>query len=222
MTAVPAPTNPDVTEMTAVHRVFRNTFATAPRFVGGVKDGDTERAAIVGGYLANVLELLRVHHDGEDELMFPKLVDRSADPELVRRIAAEHHDLDAALPAATAAISAWVADGSTDSGDAVLAALKDLEVALVPHLDHEEEAILPLVSEHISVEEWDELPGHAMQTFQGDNLFLILGLVRDEFTQEQRDRMLEGMPPPAVEAWRTVGIDAYKASVAQLIGAPVT
>ena len=32
--------------------------------------------------------------------------------------------------------------------------------------------------------------------------------------------MLEGMPPPAVEAWKTVGIDAYKATVAGLVGSP--
>ena len=72
---------------------------------------------------------------------------------------------------------------------------------------------LPLLAEHITAAEWGELPGHAMAAFQGDNAFLILGLVREQFTPEQNERMLLEMPPPAVEAWKTIGIDAYKATV---------
>ena len=40
----------------------------------------------------------------------------------------------------------------------------------------------------------------------------------EQLDQAQRDTMLEVMPPPAAEAWRTVGIESYKKSVAALVG----
>ena len=57
-----------------------------------------ERAATVGSYYANILELLRVHHDGEDVILYPKLLERCpADADLIARINAQHHDVESAL-----------------------------------------------------------------------------------------------------------------------------
>ena len=56
-----------------------------------------------------------------------------------------------------------------------------------PHLDREEAAILPLAAAHLTPEEWGKLPGHAMGSFGGDKIWLIIGLIRENFTQEQRD-----------------------------------
>lgn len=211
---------PDVTEMAAVHRVFRKAFTVAPQFIGKAPDGDTARAAVVAGYYSNVLEFLRVHHDGEDALLFPKLRERASDVTLFDQMSADHEAVHAALDGAVAAVERWQASASATDAAALIACLHELEAALLPHLDAEEERVLPLVSEHITCEEWGELPGHAMGMFSGDNLFLILGLVRDEMTQEQRDRMLQEMPPPAVEAWKAVGIDAYAGTIKALVGAP--
>ncbi len=67
--------------------------------------------------------------------------------------------------------------------------------ALQVHLDEEEEGILPLAEEYLSMEEWGALPGHGMANFTGDKVWLILGLIRENFTPAQRDAMLEHMPP---------------------------
>src|SRR6478735_10972468 len=112
MTDFEIPTRPDVTEMSAVHRVFRNAFAMAPKLIGGVADGDADRAAVVGAFYATVLRFLHAHHDGEDELLFPKLLERSSDPELVARINGQHHLVDDALAAVEATLTEWTVDGS--------------------------------------------------------------------------------------------------------------
>jgi hypothetical protein len=213
-----ADSTPDVTEMTAVHRVFRNAFDSASQLIGSVPDGDVERAALVGGFFSDVLEFLRVHHEGEDALMFPKLLDRVDDPELVASIAAQHHDVEAALAATQQAIAAFRASASADDAARLIDDLASLAGILQTHLDDEERAILPVCEAHLSVEEWGELPGHAMQSFQGDDMFLIIGLVREQFTDEQNARMLAEMPPPVVDAWHSVGLSAYKAKVSALIG----
>jgi hypothetical protein len=218
MTNETAGEGPDVTEMAAVHRVFRGAFTMTPKLVGGVADGDREGAAVVGAYLSTVLKFLHAHHTGEDELMFPKLVERAEDPELVARVNAQHHLIEPALAAAGATASDWSAGGSAELGRRLVGEVAVLAGVTTPHLDEEEATIMPIVSEHITLDEWHELPGHALRSMEGDELWLVLGLVRDQMSQEQRDHMLEAMPPPLVEAWQAVGLESYKARITQLIG----
>ena len=61
--------------------------------------------------------------------------------------------------------------------------------------------MLPLAAEHLSVEEWGALPGHGMADFDGDKIWLILGLIRERMTDDQRAAMMAHMPPPALEMW---------------------
>ena len=208
---------PDVTEMNAIHAVFRQTFASTPRLVASVADGDRDRAELVGSVIADVVEVLRLHHLGEDELLMPKLRERSGQPDVVDRVAGQHTDIHDPLDEARTAVTRWRESAAATDGAAVVAAVARLEAAAVPHLDEEESTLMPLAAEVLTVEEWGELPGHTMSRFEGD-LFLVMGMVRDNMTQEQRDRMLEELPPPAAEAWRTVGIGAYADKVSRLMG----
>jgi hypothetical protein len=210
-------TVPDVTEMSAVHRVFRGGFDMAPRLITSVGDGDHARADIVAGYFRNLLEFLHVHHGGEDELVFPRLIERTDQAEGIAALEAQHARVDGAAATAHSALERWAASASTADAQAFAAAWADLGEVLTSHMDQEEAFVLPLIEEHLTLEEWQQLPGHAMGNFKGDNLFLILGLVRDQMTQEQRDRMLEGMPPPAADAWRNIGVNAYAQTVKDLM-----
>ena len=49
-----------------------------------------------------------------------------------------------------------------------------------------------------------------MANFHGDKIWLILGLIRERMTDEQRAAMLEHMPPPAVEMWTGFGEQAFQ------------
>jgi hypothetical protein len=80
--------------------------------------------------------------------------------------------------------------------------------------------VLPLCGENLSLEEWGALPGHALGSFTGDKVWLILGLIRDQMSQAQRDEMLAHMPPPAVDMWTSMGEQAYKNLVAE-VGPPL-
>ena len=67
---------PDVTDMYAVHGVFRDTLGAAPTLVGGIAPGDAERVALIANYYENILSFLESHHDGEEQLVFPLLRER--------------------------------------------------------------------------------------------------------------------------------------------------
>jgi hemerythrin-like domain-containing protein len=204
-----APPRPDTTDMIALHGVFRDTLRAAPELVGAVADGDAARRALIANYYENVLSLLETHHQGEDELVYPLLSERCPDQaELINRLTAQHGDALAYVAAARASLTAWPAGDATAQAE-VLTALEALREDLEVHLVDEEENGLPLAADHLSPEEWGALPAHGMATFDGDKIWLILGLIRERMNEGQRANMLAHMPPPAVEMWTGFGEDAF-------------
>jgi hemerythrin-like domain-containing protein len=214
------PTRPDVNDMVSVHNVFRETLGAAPRLVGSVDAADTERVAMLANFYDNILRFLVVHHAGEDELLFPRLIARRpGDVATIERINAQHHDVDEAVAVSDRAIADW-ASGDTSAQLKAAAALGDLGQALMAHLAEEERTILQMCAESMSVEEWGELPGHGMAHFEGDKIWLILGLIRQRMTTSQLAMMDAHMPPPAVEMWTSFGENAFNELMTS-VGAPL-
>ena len=205
----------DTSDMIGLHRVFREALAAAPTLVGTVDDAD--RAELVCAYYANVLDLLRGHHEGEDELLTPLLVERVPDQAgTVTRIAEQHETVLAALAAADAAVAAWHAQPSAAHRDDAVRALRVLDAGLAPHLDEEEQVILPIAAQCIDVAEWGRLPEHGMRSYRGDRLWLILGLIQEQMTEEQKRAMESHMPPELREFWNGAGIGLFESFVAEL------
>ena len=196
---MPAPADaggPDVTEMLAVHRVFRSTCAAAPDLIGTVAASDQHRVELIASYSANVLGLLHAHHLAEDELLWPVLRARTpANLALVDPMAAQHADVVASAARCAAAVDAWRRTGGPTVGTDAGALIAALGVELAAHLDKEEAQVLPLCARVVTEEEWGAMPGFAMAHFEGDKPWLAIGLVREQMTPAQRDRALAGMPP---------------------------
>jgi Hemerythrin HHE cation binding domain len=212
--AEPTSIRPDISEMAAVHKVFRASLASAPDLIKRA-DGDATRRALIANYYANVLAFLEVHHDGEQELLFPLLIERVPEERGKVDLAIEqHHQVLSLLTAAKTSVAAWEENTEGEDGR-VVPALGALDEALSAHLD-QEETIVPLAGDHVTVEEWGMLPAHAMANFQGDKVWLILGLIRENFTPEQRATMLDHMPPPAREMWETFGESSFSDLIAEV------
>jgi len=212
---------PDVTDMYAVHGVFRDTLGSAPLLVGGVTPGDVERVALIVNYYENILSFLEAHHDAEEKLVFPLLRERCpGEDALVDRMAEQHHEAVRLLEEAQRLLQAWPA-GDAAAQKAALDGLEALHAQLVEHLDQEEAKVLPLAAENLSAEEWGALPGHGMANFHGDKIWLILGLIRERMTDAQRSAMLEHMPPPALDMWTGFGEQAFK-DYSAIVAVPVS
>ncbi|MGX9902043.1 hemerythrin domain-containing protein [Arthrobacter sp. SA17] len=63
--------------MRRIHRFFLWAYDEAPGLVRSAAAGDTARAAYVGEVLGNFDKVLHLHHDGEDQLMYPQLSERA-------------------------------------------------------------------------------------------------------------------------------------------------
>lgn len=217
MTEAQTTTRPDTTDLIAVHGVFRDALDWAPGLIGDVPARDLARAAVVGSYYDNVLRFLTVHHDGEDALIWPKLAERAPGrTDLVDEMWADHERIHDTLQTAADVVARWTSSADPAAGRQAVSALQDLAASLLPHLDHEDEQVVPLCAEHLSPEEWAEMPGHALRAFDGDKVWLILGLIRENMTQEQRDAMLAHMPPPPRDMWINMGRDAFEQFIAQV------
>jgi iron-sulfur cluster repair protein YtfE (RIC family) len=208
---------PDTSDMFAVHGVFRDTLGAATALVGGVPDGDTERVALVANYYENVLSFLQAHHDGEEQIVFPLLRERCPEQGvLVDELAEQHEDALTLLMVARQWLAAWPGGGDAVQLE-VVGALGSLRTHLIEHLDEEERVGLPLAAEYLSAEEWGQLPGHGLAAFDGDKVWLILGLIRERMNEEQREAMLAHMPPPAVAMWTGFGEHAFNELAAQVV-----
>jgi hypothetical protein len=200
----------DTTEMASVHRVFRNALSQVPQLVGPAA-GDADRAELVCSYYDNVLNLLHVHHEGEDLLLTPLLLERGTADETaeITRIAAQHAAVLGDIETAEARIADFRSSPTVDAAAAMAGALATLNASLVAHLDEEENTAMPIAAKYVNVAEWGQLPAHGLQHFSGDKLWLILGLLRTEMTDAQRANMDAHMPPPVFQFWTETGEALY-------------
>ena len=216
-TAVQTETGTDTSGMKSIHRVFRQAFGAAPQLIRGAPDGDRARSALVGTYYHNVLRLLHSHHQGEDELIWPKLLERCTEETfLVQSMSSQHGDLAALIDLAEAQVARWSESADRSDGEALTMTLVALNLVLVEHLDEEEELVLPLCSKYITEAEWAELPRHGMSTFDGDKPWLITGLAREQMWPDQVAAMDAEMPPPARQMWAQFGQVAFTRFITEL------
>jgi Hemerythrin HHE cation binding domain len=205
----------DTSDMAAVHRVFRSSLAAGPEFVAGAA-GSEERRALIASYYVNLIAFLEVHHEGEELLVFPLLSERAVgDRALVVETTRQHAEVVGLMESVKSSMRAWESAGDAKA-DAAVASLRSLDAVLIPHLDDEESIIVPLAGRHLTPQEWGQLPGHAMGHFGGDKIWLIIGLIRENFTEAQREMMLERMPPPARQMWESMGEAAFTSLIAQV------
>lgn len=196
-------------DMRTVHKALLAAFDAADGLVEAAGT-DPAKVTTVASFFENVLEFLHVHHQGEDILLYPKIVERCAEHSaLCEQIDKEHALLNEPMATARAAIAAWEANPTADTGAIVAASLDIVEGTLRPHLRIEEDLVLPIASSYISQEEWGELPAHSMMSFSGDKPWLPFGLILEQLSDEHRELMLAHLPEPVHELWSNAGSPAY-------------
>jgi hemerythrin-like domain-containing protein len=204
-----APT--DVHDMVVVHRVFRRELVLIPQLVHAVAPGDTTRAAVIAKHARLILSGLHLHHTGEDELLWPRLLERAApSSELVQRMEAQHHVVEDLIATLTPALARWEAEARPAVSEEVGATFDQLRVALLEHLDEEEASILPLAAEHLTQDEWNKLGEHAMKRMSKSQLPLMGWAILEEATPDEQSAMLATMPAPVRVLMRTVFASRYR------------
>jgi iron-sulfur cluster repair protein YtfE (RIC family) len=137
--------------MALAHDLLRFALGAAPALIESATGNDIRRA-LVANYYNKVLTGIEVHHHGEEELLFPLLIERF--PEERGKVdlgAKQHHEVVSPLTTAEAALVEWETKSDAKRTN-VASALSALDKRLSVHLDYEETAIVPLEG-RLTVEE---------------------------------------------------------------------
>lgn len=204
-------------EMAVVHRVFRRGFPMVARLVRCTPPGATGRSQVVSEHLDFLLNGLHHHHSGEDENIWPLLLERSAlQAALVNRMEAQHETVAERSARVRSLLAGW--RESATNGEPLAAAIDDLTEALVEHLDAEEAHVVPLIRTHITSEEWDRFGQETFEKFTNAEKLTATGTLEDIATPEEAAWFTSGLPVPIKVMWRLAGKRKYARYIATVRG----
>jgi hemerythrin-like domain-containing protein len=114
-----------------------------------------ERRTGLADHVLWMMHALHVHHHGEDIGLYPMVLRNDpATRELVEDMDADHQRIDPAIAVLEDAARAFRAD--PEARIDLLSALAALDDVLLPHLEREESVMMPVVSNCVSQQEWDD------------------------------------------------------------------
>jgi hemerythrin-like domain-containing protein len=210
----------DVHDMVVVHKAFRRELRIIPQLVRAVPAGDTMRATVVADHARLCLLGLHLHHTSEDELLWPKLLQRDPpDADLIYRMEGQHHTVEELVDRLGPAIDRWVAEARPAVSEEVASTFDRLGTALLEHLDDEEAHILPIAARTITQAEWDELGEHGTSQMSPSQLPILFGMVLEDATPDERTLMMGVLPSPVRLLMRTYGAWRYRRYVRSVRGA---
>jgi len=113
----------DVRDMAIVHRTFRNAYEESAKLVRAAPSPSPGRVTFLADHIDFGLAALHHHHEGEDELLYPELIQRVPEQApMTEQVEHEHLVIKTALEAASAACATWRQRPSAETGEALAAA----------------------------------------------------------------------------------------------------
>jgi hemerythrin-like domain-containing protein len=148
----------DVRDMAIIHRTFRAGYAEAAQLVRAAPTPSPERVRFLADHIDFAIAAMHIHHESEEELLYPKLIQRVPEQApMTEEVEDEHQLVRTALDTASAACTTWRGQPSPETGGALAAALERLNAVIQRHLDDEEHDIVPLAAVTLTQQEWDAL-----------------------------------------------------------------
>jgi iron-sulfur cluster repair protein YtfE (RIC family) len=199
----------DMTAMYAMHDALRRELVHLAR-VTAKADDDPQRVLSSAAGWQLFKKSLHVHHTAEDDVLWPALretlADRPEDLALLEAMEAEHAAIDPLI----GAIDATLADPHADLGR--LGDLTDaLVTGLAAHLEHEEDAAIPLIQQTATAQQWAHFGQVHGQRIGPDAPRLIPWLL-DGADEQTVTTILAPLPEPVRAAYTAQWQPAYAAT----------
>jgi hemerythrin-like domain-containing protein len=196
--------HPDVTMMYVVHKTFRRELARMQAAAAQADNPDLHQA--LRGSWTTFNQYLTIHHTAEDEMLWPpmrtKLGTRGQDLGLLDQMLDEHSRLEPVLREIDNALQ--------QSSPANLASLfGELTDVLVSHFEHEEKAVLPLVQQTLSADEWDDFSNDQRNRIGLRGAEWFFPWLLDDAPPDMREFVLALVPPPLRLAYKAVWEPRY-------------
>jgi hemerythrin-like domain-containing protein len=214
----------DPFQMTVIHRALRAEFGNLPALIRAVTPGDTGRSTFVGKYLDNMIAVLHHHHAAEDEVLWPKLHQRtpSSDNE-VRRAEDAHAGIAALVDEVQSVRSSWAGSADSRLGVQLGSAVDGLSSRLNEHLDDEEQHVVALIGQYVTPPEWQSFIDRGAAYVGPSNVWFALafaGVLLGGATADEQQRFFASLPFALRMVLKLLGPSAYATYQTKLYGAP--
>ncbi len=187
----------DVRDMAIVHRTFRNAFTEGAALIRANLTPSPQRVAFLSDHAEFGLGMLHHHHEAEDEYLYPLLKERAPDRvDATEHTRLQHEEVAGAIAAASAACKAWRENPSAATGELAAAALDALNESLQPHLDEEEQTVVPLAAVTLSQSEWDHLGELGRAGIPKKLMPVAFGMLLEPLDESEREFMKAQLPAP--------------------------
>ena len=218
MDADTASDRPLIQQMVVIHRVFRREFGLLPALIRGVAADDLERAKDVADHASGLLRFVHIHHSGEDELLWPVLLERVAvESDLIMRMEHQHEHVAALLPHAQELLPAWAAAPSPERGAELAATFEEIAAALErasgrggePRSCRSSRRTSPSANGNA----WASTPAGICHR---QTLMASLAAIVEEADDEERLMFTAALPPPVLTMFVEQAEPAYRDRMRQL------
>jgi hemerythrin-like domain-containing protein len=148
----------DTRMMGIVHDALRRDLHRAMRALSTTPYPEDAQRRAIGEHVSWMMQFLHAHHEGEDAGLWPLV--RARNPRavpLLEAMEADHARIASLIDEADTAGRGYASDASDTARAGVLDALVRLSEVLLPHLEREEDEMMPLVSVSISHAEWQDV-----------------------------------------------------------------
>src|SRR5690348_3360669 len=188
----------EVRDMAIVHRLFRQAYDESARLVRAAPTPSPGRVTFLADHIDLAPAALHNHHEDEDTLMYPNLIQRAPDQaQMTEQVEHEHQVITTALDAASAACATWRERPSAETGETLAAALDHLNETVQPHLDDEEQKVVPLAAVTLTQQEWDAMGKAGISKIPRSKRGIAAGMMLEPLDEADRAHMMKSVPPPA-------------------------
>lgn len=187
----------DVRDMRIVHETFRRAYDESARLVRANPTPSPERVTFLADHIDFGIGMLHHHHESEDELLYPLLVERAPDQAaMTKAVEHQHTEVTTAIDAVSAACAAWRRQPSSETGESLAQALDALNATLQPHLDDEEREIVPLAAVTLTQQEWVAMGEHSRAAIPRNRMPVAFGMLLEPLNDDDRAYMKSELPAP--------------------------
>jgi hemerythrin-like domain-containing protein len=189
---------PDLTTFMVLHHGMRADSGRLAKALTEVGEPDRARRSrqLIRWY-DGFLHELHGHHEVEDQIFFPALLERvPVFDNQIARIDADHALLDDVLDRGRQALVS-LGDPSvswTEASRVGVETTRELHALLERHLGFEDAEVLPMFVECFSAEDYEDLEERALEQFDRGTLPFALPWIMDNADPQQKQMLFDGAP----------------------------
>jgi hemerythrin-like domain-containing protein len=196
-----------------IHNAVRRDLARLSAALDPWRDGDRARGRELERAFANLHRELTHHHEGEDAYVWPFLEGTGVDRDLLAEMEDEHAAMSAALADTAAGLATLARTGSAADAAAARTSVERTREVVGRHLDHEEDALEPLLRGHEGSAEWKAVTGKLQHRSPGDAGSFFAWLT-DGISEDDRAALRATVPAPVTAVLSRVFGRRYTREVA--------